>query len=66
MDAISSFFFMGGYWPYVWPAFAVAGLVLGGLWVVSWRAMRASEARLASADPRHRERAQGDTSGDAP
>lgn len=45
---------MGGYWPYVWPAFAVAALVLGGLWVVSWRAMRAREAELASADPRRR------------
>jgi len=54
VDAISTFFSMGGYWPYVWPAFAVAAAVLGALWVASWRAMRATEAELAAADPRRR------------
>lgn len=55
MDAISTFFSMGGYWPYVWPAFAVAAAVLGGLWVASWRRMRALETELAALPPRRRD-----------
>ena len=56
MDAIATFLSMGGYWPFVWPAFAVAALVLGGLWVVSRRAMRAREADLAAQPERARRR----------
>jgi heme exporter protein D len=33
---------MGGYAEYVWPAYGVAALVLGGLAVHSWRWHRAS------------------------
>jgi heme exporter protein CcmD len=58
VEAISAFLSMGGYWPYVWPAFAVAGLVLGGLWVDSRRTMRAREADLA-AGPGHPRRRGG-------
>ncbi len=56
MEVISAFLSMGGYWPYVWPAFAVAALVLGGLWFVSRRAMRAREADLAQLPERARRR----------
>lgn len=54
MDAIATFLSMGGYWPYVWPAFAVAAVVLGGLWLASWRSMRAREAELAATLPRRK------------
>ncbi|MGQ0674642.1 MAG: heme exporter protein CcmD [Rhodospirillales bacterium] len=54
MDAIATFLSMGGYWPYVWPAFAVAAAVLGGLWLASWGALRAREAELAATEPRRR------------
>ena len=31
MDGIESFFHMGGYAAYVWPAYALAGVVMLGL-----------------------------------
>ena len=43
---------MGGYAAYVWPAYAVAGVVLGGLAWHSWRASRISEAALDRLQPR--------------
>ncbi len=39
-----TFLAMGGYWPFVWPAFALAAAVLGALWLASWRSQRAFEA----------------------
>ena len=38
---------MGGYAAFVWPAYGVAAVVLGGLAAVSWRRHRLSEALLA-------------------
>ena len=46
MDRIHGFLAMGGYGAFVWPAFGVAALVLAGLWVLSWRQLRAREAEL--------------------
>jgi heme exporter protein CcmD len=37
---------MGGYAAFVWPAYAVAGAVLGGLAWHAWRAHRVSETAL--------------------
>jgi heme exporter protein CcmD len=37
---------MGGYAAFVWPAYAVAGTVLGGLSWHAWRAHRVSEGAL--------------------
>jgi heme exporter protein D len=37
---------MGGYAAFVWPAYAVAGAVLGGLAWHSWRVQRISETSL--------------------
>ena len=37
---------MGGYAAFVWPAYAVAGAVLGGFAWYSWRAHRTSERSL--------------------
>ena len=50
MDAIREFLSMGGYWPYVWPSYAVAAIGLGGLaWQTRLR-LRAVERRLAALD----------------
>ena len=46
MSSVSDFLSMGGYAQYVWPAFAVAAVVLVALLVVSRRALRANEAAL--------------------
>lgn len=39
---------MGGYAAYVWPAYGLAALVIGGLLWTSLRGMRARERALAS------------------
>ena len=39
---------MGGYAVYVWPAFAISALVLGGLLLASLRGLRARENTLAA------------------
>lgn len=46
MDALTAFLSMGGYGIYVWPAFSVAALVLGGLLYASLRTLRANQAVL--------------------
>jgi heme exporter protein D len=43
---MAEFLAMGGYAAYVWPAFGFTILVLGGLWLLSLRQMRAKEAEL--------------------
>lgn len=43
---MSSFFEMGGYAGYVWPAYGVALIVMVGLLVASLRSVRAREAQL--------------------
>ncbi|WP_027135270.1 heme exporter protein CcmD [Geminicoccus roseus] len=43
---MSEFLRMSGYAVYVWPAFGFTILVLGGLWLLSLRRMRAKEAEL--------------------
>ena len=37
MDAIRAYFAMGGYAVYVWPVYAIAAVVLGGLVFYTWR-----------------------------
>lgn len=46
MDALSSYFAMGGYAGYVWPAYALAALVIAGLLLASWRGLKAREREL--------------------
>jgi heme exporter protein D len=52
MDAFAAYFAMGGYAAFVWPAYAVAPVVLGGLALHSWRRYRVSRDALRSAEPR--------------
>lgn len=46
MSAIAAYFAMGGYAGYVWPAYAVATIVIGGVSWQSWRRYRASAVLL--------------------
>ncbi len=39
---------MGGYAAYVWPAYGVSVLLLGGAIVATWRAYAKAKARLAA------------------
>jgi heme exporter protein D len=43
---LTDFFAMGGYAAYVWPAYAIAALVLIVLLVLSWRSARRRVAEL--------------------
>ena len=47
-DSISTFLSMGGYAAFVWPAFGVALVVLGGLLITSLRTLRANQTALAA------------------
>ena len=42
---------MGGYAGFVWPAYAIAAAVLGGLATHFWRRYRASRDALAGLQP---------------
>ncbi|GAB4521809.1 MAG: hypothetical protein Kow00133_08990 [Amphiplicatus sp.] len=59
---MSEFFHMGGYAAFVWPAYAVSALGLGGLAYFIWRRDRRTRARLRALEER---RAQGDHGGGA-
>ncbi len=47
---MSSWFAMGGYGAYIWPAYIVVGVVLTALWVISQRALKSREAELERAE----------------
>lgn len=56
MGALGSggFLEMGGKAAFVWPAYAVAALMLVGFAILSWRRLRAAERalqRIAESDP---------------
>jgi heme exporter protein D len=52
MSDLSTFFAMGGYAAFVWPAYAISIGALITLGIVSWRDMRKSERQAARADDR--------------
>ena len=47
MNALSIWLQMGGYAAFVWPAYGIAAIVLGGMTLHSWRRYRASVETLA-------------------
>ena len=58
-DSIATFLEMGGYARFVWPAYAIAFVVMAGFVVTSWRTLRARKASLEAleeAHPRRRRR----------
>ena len=59
-----SFFEMGGYAAYVWPAFGAAAAVMVALFVLSIRTMRAREAALRTLEATARRRRVADGDGD--
>ncbi len=60
MDRIATFFAMGGYAAYVWPAFAITAVVMIGLLIATLRALHRRERELAELESmrpgRNRER----------
>ena len=50
---MSSFFAMGGYAAFVWPAYAIVAVVLVGLLVLSIRVLRRNEATLRLLEEAH-------------
>ncbi len=44
--AVKAFLGMGGYWAYVWPAWALAVGILAGLYAISVHQARRAERRL--------------------
>ena len=50
MSESTSFFAMGGYAVYVWPAYAVALLIIGGLTVRSITSLRARQREAADSE----------------
>ena len=59
MESLRSFFAMGGYALYVWPAFLVAALVMAGQVATTLRTLRRREAALAALEARGREPRRG-------
>ncbi|MDE0203791.1 MAG: heme exporter protein CcmD [Rhodospirillaceae bacterium] len=60
-----SFFEMGGYATYVWPAFGAAAAIMVALLVLSIRTMRAREATLRALEASARQRRDADGDGDS-
>jgi heme exporter protein CcmD len=48
------FFYMGGYWPYVWASYALAFVVLALNVFLAWRRDRLARQRLAATLSRKR------------
>jgi heme exporter protein D len=48
MESFAQFLAMGGYAAFVWPAYAIAAVVMIGVLAQSLRALRAREAELAA------------------
>ena len=55
---MATFFDMGGYGGFVWPAYAIVAFVMVGLWIMSRRLQRTSSDELAALNPRPRRRHQ--------
>lgn len=46
METLSSFFEMGGYGGYIWPAYGLTAFALVAVWIVSRNALKSDEATL--------------------
>jgi len=55
MSGWQSFFEMGGYAAYVWPAYAASILALLALGLISWREMKRSERLVALSEASDRQ-----------
>jgi len=59
-----SFFEMGGYAAFVWPAFGAAAVIMVALLALSIRAMRTREAALRALEATDRQRRDAEGDGD--
>lgn len=50
MDKVAAFLAMGGYAVYVWPAFLIAALVMGGMLAATLRTLHRREAAIAAVE----------------
>jgi len=57
MNSMQDFLHMGGYGNFIWPAYILVTVVLGGLLITSRRFVRAAQAELDSLDRPHRQSA---------
>lgn len=60
MTAEASYFDMGGYAAYVWPAWLAPLLILGALWIASAGAYRRSEREAERLGAERRRQRRGD------
>ena len=58
MDRIASFLEMGGYAPYVWPAYAIAFVVMVGFLLTSLRTLKSRRATLKALEAARPDRRQ--------
>ena len=58
METLAAFLDMGGYAAYVWPAYGLAFVALGGIVIITQRSLKAREAAF---DALKRERRGGAT-----
>ena len=65
MESVSEFLKMGGYAPFVWPAFAIAAAVLTSLLAWSLHSLR-KERKLLDSLPGRRSEARPAEAGDDP
>ncbi|HYM30014.1 MAG TPA: heme exporter protein CcmD [Candidatus Cybelea sp.] len=66
METLGSFFAMGGYAAFVWPAFGVTAAVLIGLLLASLKSWRDNEAALRSLEDSQQTRRRRSERGNAP
>lgn len=62
MEDIVKFFQMGGYAPFVWSAYGLSAFVFVGLYALSMRSLRQTEAELAELEGQDAASAEGTTS----
>jgi len=51
MNGFGDFLVMGGYALYIWPAYGLTALVLGGLWLSGARRAKRAAQDLAALEP---------------
>jgi heme exporter protein D len=66
MKSLESFFAMGGYAAFVWPAYGLTALVMVWLLVATLRRLRERERALAELQAANPRRRRGDTGGADP
>jgi heme exporter protein D len=50
--SFADYFAMGGYAAFIWPSYGVALVLLAGIFVLSWRRLRAAERTIEAGAPR--------------